>query len=136
MWIGGASSELKLYDLYGCLHHTVSITCVDMYFCIYNNQVVYSSIITQWKWHRYYGYGVHYRGLEAIYIALQALRIFGFIFYGDSIKEIHYLNKGQKLSTTCLQFIGKLNEWFEYKLCIFYIYIWDLIFFIINSIPT
>lgn len=27
LWVGGASTELKLFDLLGHLHHTVSISC-------------------------------------------------------------------------------------------------------------
>ncbi|XP_065944671.1 E3 ubiquitin-protein ligase TRIM71-like [Magallana gigas] len=42
VWMGGASKELKLFDLHGHLHHTVSITCQGMYLCMYNKQVVYS----------------------------------------------------------------------------------------------
>uniref|UniRef100_K1PZQ8 Tripartite motif-containing protein 45 n=1 Tax=Magallana gigas TaxID=29159 RepID=K1PZQ8_MAGGI len=42
VWMGGASRELKLFDLQGHLHHTVSITTKGMYLCMYNKQVVYS----------------------------------------------------------------------------------------------
>ncbi|XP_065944773.1 E3 ubiquitin-protein ligase TRIM71-like [Magallana gigas] len=42
VWMGGYSRELKLFDLQGHLHHTVSITDYGMYLCMYNKQVVYS----------------------------------------------------------------------------------------------
>ncbi|XP_052696874.1 uncharacterized protein LOC128175355 [Crassostrea angulata] len=42
VWMGGASNELKLFDLQGHLHHTVSITNIGMYLCMHNKQVVYS----------------------------------------------------------------------------------------------
>nr|XP_011442633.2 uncharacterized protein LOC105338975 [Crassostrea gigas] len=44
VWMGGASNELKLFDLQGHLHHTVSITTHGMYLCMYNKQVVYTGI--------------------------------------------------------------------------------------------
>nr|XP_034326260.1 uncharacterized protein LOC105344127 [Crassostrea gigas] len=44
VWMGGYSKELKLFDLQGHLHHTVSITNIGMYLCMYNEQVVYSGI--------------------------------------------------------------------------------------------
>uniref|UniRef100_K1RJS9 Tripartite motif-containing protein 45 n=1 Tax=Magallana gigas TaxID=29159 RepID=K1RJS9_MAGGI len=43
VWMGGKSTELKLFDLQGNLHHIVSITCVGMYLCMYNKQVVYTT---------------------------------------------------------------------------------------------
>nr|XP_022301797.1 uncharacterized protein LOC111109841 [Crassostrea virginica] len=42
VWVGGASTELKLFDLQGHLHRTVPITDNGMYICMYNKQVVYS----------------------------------------------------------------------------------------------
>ncbi|XP_022320064.2 uncharacterized protein LOC111122565 [Crassostrea virginica] len=42
VWMGGASKELKLFDLQGHLHRTVTITCRGIYICMYNKQVVYS----------------------------------------------------------------------------------------------
>ncbi|XP_065945333.1 protein wech-like [Magallana gigas] len=42
VWMGGESRELKLFDLQGHLHHTVSITYKGMYICMFNKQVVYS----------------------------------------------------------------------------------------------
>lgn len=37
--MGGYSTELKLFDLLGHLHHTVSISCIGMYLRMYNQQV-------------------------------------------------------------------------------------------------
>ncbi|XP_011442633.3 uncharacterized protein [Magallana gigas] len=42
VWVGGHSKELKLFDIQGHLHHTVSITALGGYLCMYNKQVVYS----------------------------------------------------------------------------------------------
>lgn len=42
-WMGGASSQLKLFDIQGHIHHTVSITDTGMYSRIYNKHVVKSS---------------------------------------------------------------------------------------------
>ncbi|XP_078323187.1 uncharacterized protein LOC111109841 [Crassostrea virginica] len=42
VWMGGASHELKLFDLQGHLHRTVPITTQGMYICMYNKQVVFS----------------------------------------------------------------------------------------------
>nr|XP_022323137.1 uncharacterized protein LOC111124511 [Crassostrea virginica] len=42
VWMGGNSYELKLFDLQGHLHHTVTITDYGVYICLYNKQVVYS----------------------------------------------------------------------------------------------
>ncbi|XP_065944627.1 E3 ubiquitin-protein ligase TRIM71 [Magallana gigas] len=42
VWMGGASNELKLFDLQGHLHHTISITDQGMYLCMYNKNLVYS----------------------------------------------------------------------------------------------
>eukprot|EP00105_Crassostrea_gigas_P001662 XP_011413917.1 PREDICTED: E3 ubiquitin-protein ligase TRIM36-like [Crassostrea gigas] len=43
VWMGGASKELKLFDLQGHLHHTVSITTHGMFLCMYNKHVVYTT---------------------------------------------------------------------------------------------
>ncbi|XP_022325290.2 uncharacterized protein LOC111125604 [Crassostrea virginica] len=42
VWMGGESSELKLFDLQGHLHRTVTITWYGMFICMYNKQVVYT----------------------------------------------------------------------------------------------
>ncbi|XP_052698680.1 uncharacterized protein LOC128176415 [Crassostrea angulata] len=42
VWMGGEGTELKLFDLQGNLHHTVSIITEGMYLCMYNKQVVYT----------------------------------------------------------------------------------------------
>nr|XP_022323129.1 protein wech-like [Crassostrea virginica] len=42
VWMGGESKELKLFDLQGHLHLTVTITALGMYICMYNKQVVYT----------------------------------------------------------------------------------------------
>uniref|UniRef100_K1PC72 Tripartite motif-containing protein 2 n=1 Tax=Magallana gigas TaxID=29159 RepID=K1PC72_MAGGI len=44
VWMGGYSRELKLFDLLGNLHHTVSITTQVIYLCMYNKLVVYSDV--------------------------------------------------------------------------------------------
>ncbi|XP_078322991.1 uncharacterized protein LOC144622241 [Crassostrea virginica] len=47
VWMGGESNELKLFDLQGHLHHTVTITAQGMYICMYNKQVVYSEVLNK-----------------------------------------------------------------------------------------
>ncbi|XP_022321337.2 uncharacterized protein LOC111123347 [Crassostrea virginica] len=42
VWMGGESCELKLFDLQGHLHRTITITTQGLYICMYNKQVVYS----------------------------------------------------------------------------------------------
>ncbi|XP_065941508.1 tripartite motif-containing protein 2-like [Magallana gigas] len=42
VWMGGHSKELKLFDLQGNLHRTVRITCLGLFLCVHNNNVVYS----------------------------------------------------------------------------------------------
>nr|XP_022321033.1 uncharacterized protein LOC111123167 [Crassostrea virginica] len=42
VWMGGYSTELKLFDVQGHLHRTLTITCCGTYICMYNKQVVYS----------------------------------------------------------------------------------------------
>ncbi|XP_078327225.1 uncharacterized protein LOC144617672 [Crassostrea virginica] len=42
VWMGGHSRDLKLFDLQGHLHRTVTITCTGIYICLYNKQVVFS----------------------------------------------------------------------------------------------
>ena len=42
VWVGGHSRELKLFDLQGHLHRTVTITCTGIYICLHNKQVVFS----------------------------------------------------------------------------------------------
>ncbi|XP_078327164.1 uncharacterized protein LOC144623058 [Crassostrea virginica] len=42
VWMGGASTELKLFDLQGHLHRTVTTTNTGMCMCMYNKQVLYS----------------------------------------------------------------------------------------------
>nr|XP_022327713.1 uncharacterized protein LOC111127023 [Crassostrea virginica] len=42
VWMGGQSRELKLFDLQGHLHRTVTITCTGFYICLHNKQVVFS----------------------------------------------------------------------------------------------
>ncbi|XP_011450922.3 E3 ubiquitin-protein ligase TRIM71 isoform X1 [Magallana gigas] len=44
VWMGGHSKELKLFNIQGNLHHTVSITDIGLYLCMYNKQVVYSDL--------------------------------------------------------------------------------------------
>lgn len=43
VWMGGHSTELKLFDLQGNLHRTVHITCIGLFLCVHNNHVVYSA---------------------------------------------------------------------------------------------
>ncbi|XP_078323261.1 uncharacterized protein LOC144622464 [Crassostrea virginica] len=47
VWMGGASSELKLFDLQGHLQRTVTITTQGMYICMFNKQVVYSDVLNK-----------------------------------------------------------------------------------------
>ncbi|XP_078327258.1 uncharacterized protein LOC111113339 [Crassostrea virginica] len=47
VWMGGESKELKLFDLQGHLHRTVTITAQGMYICMYNKQVVYTGTNTK-----------------------------------------------------------------------------------------
>ncbi|XP_078322983.1 uncharacterized protein LOC111126232 [Crassostrea virginica] len=42
VWVGGASTELKLFDLQGRLQRTVTITTHGMYICMYNKQLMYT----------------------------------------------------------------------------------------------
>nr|XP_022327550.1 uncharacterized protein LOC111126909 [Crassostrea virginica] len=42
VWMGGQSRELKLFDLQGHLHRTVTITCTGFYICLHKKQVVFS----------------------------------------------------------------------------------------------
>ncbi|XP_078322980.1 uncharacterized protein LOC144622230 [Crassostrea virginica] len=42
VWIGGASKELKLFDLEGHLHRTITTTNTGMYISMYSKHVVYS----------------------------------------------------------------------------------------------
>ncbi|XP_062595026.1 uncharacterized protein LOC134256394 [Saccostrea cucullata] len=42
MWAGGASIELKLFDLHGRLHDTVTIMCYGMYLTLHDGHVVYT----------------------------------------------------------------------------------------------
>lgn len=44
VWIGGNSRELKLFDLKGNVLHTVSITGLGAYFCMYNKHLVNSAV--------------------------------------------------------------------------------------------
>lgn len=44
VWIGGNSRELKLFDLKGNVLHTVSITGLGAYFCMYNKHIVYRAV--------------------------------------------------------------------------------------------
>ena len=45
VWMGGESRELKLFDLKGNLHRTVTITYTrGLFICTYNNQVVFSDL--------------------------------------------------------------------------------------------
>nr|XP_022328054.1 uncharacterized protein LOC111127252 isoform X1 [Crassostrea virginica]XP_022328055.1 uncharacterized protein LOC111127252 isoform X1 [Crassostrea virginica] len=41
VWMGGDSRELKLFDLQGHLHRTVTTTNNGMYICMYNKKVMY-----------------------------------------------------------------------------------------------
>ena len=42
VWMGGQSRDLKLFDLQGHLHRTVTITCTGIYISMHNKQVVFS----------------------------------------------------------------------------------------------
>ncbi|XP_061179974.1 uncharacterized protein LOC133188521 [Saccostrea echinata] len=44
VWAGGNSKELKLFDLQGGLHDTVTITCFGMYLTLHDGHVVYTDI--------------------------------------------------------------------------------------------
>ena len=44
LWMGGQSRELKLFDLQGHLHRTVTITCLGLYISMYRREVVYSDV--------------------------------------------------------------------------------------------
>ncbi|XP_061179971.1 uncharacterized protein LOC133188519 [Saccostrea echinata] len=41
VWAGGNSEELKLFDLQGRLHDTITITCTAMYLALHDGYVVY-----------------------------------------------------------------------------------------------
>ena len=47
VWVGGDSRELKLFDLQGHLHRTVTTTSLGMYICMYNGQMVYSDVLNK-----------------------------------------------------------------------------------------
>lgn len=42
LWIGGNNRELKLYDLQGHLHRTVTNTYNGYHICMYNEQLMFS----------------------------------------------------------------------------------------------
>ena len=42
VWVGGYGNELKLVDIQGNVHRTVTLTCYGVYICMYKKQVVFS----------------------------------------------------------------------------------------------
>ncbi|XP_062614222.1 uncharacterized protein LOC134275958 [Saccostrea cucullata] len=44
VWAGGASEELKLFDLHGRHHDTVTITTIGLYLTLYDGHVVYTDL--------------------------------------------------------------------------------------------
>ncbi|XP_052697510.1 uncharacterized protein LOC128175723 [Crassostrea angulata] len=121
VWMGGASRKLKLFDLQGHLHHTVSITYHGMYLCMYNKQVVYSdqsdkavrmisdtdTVVTMFKTGDWMPYGVTSAASGGLLVCLRKDDQCKVVRYSSTrtvLQEIQYDSQGQPLykDATCI----------------------------------
>nr|XP_034325615.1 uncharacterized protein LOC117689257 [Crassostrea gigas] len=114
VWMGGASRELKLFDLQGHLHHTVRITVKGLYLCMYNKQVVYSkplnksvrmisitdSVVTMFTTGDWKPYGVTIAASGDLLVCLRnddQSKVVRYISTGTVLQEIQYDSQCQPL---------------------------------------
>eukprot|EP00105_Crassostrea_gigas_P031329 XP_011454001.1 PREDICTED: uncharacterized protein LOC105346916 [Crassostrea gigas] len=114
VWMGGASRELKLFDLQGHLHHTVSITNTGMYLCMYNKRVVYidqsdntvrmisdtDNVVTMFTTGDWQPYGVTSAASGDILVGLRKDDQYKVVRYsstGTVLQDIQYDSQGQPL---------------------------------------
>ncbi|XP_052702240.1 uncharacterized protein LOC128178889 [Crassostrea angulata] len=112
VWMGGYSTELRLFNLQGHLHHTVSITCLGMFLCMYNKQVVYSGIkdvkmisdtdtvVTMFTTGDWDPYGVTSAASGDLLVCLSnddQYKVVRYSSTGTVLQEIRYDSQGQPL---------------------------------------
>ncbi|XP_065944139.1 E3 ubiquitin-protein ligase TRIM71 isoform X2 [Magallana gigas] len=114
VWMGGPSRELKLFDLQGHLHHTVSITVDGMFICVYNKQVVYSeplnkavrmisdtdTVVTMFTTGDWGPYGVTSAASGDLLVCLRKddqSKVVRYSSTGTVLQEIHYDSQCQPL---------------------------------------
>ncbi|XP_052697508.1 uncharacterized protein LOC128175721 [Crassostrea angulata] len=114
VWMGGESTELKLFDLQGHLHHTVSITNTGMYLCMYNKQVVYidqkdnavkmitdtDTVVTVFTTGDWKPYGVSSAASGDLLVCLRKddqSKVVRYSSTGTVLQEIQYDSQGQPL---------------------------------------
>uniref|UniRef100_K1QY23 Tripartite motif-containing protein 45 n=1 Tax=Magallana gigas TaxID=29159 RepID=K1QY23_MAGGI len=121
VWMGGVSRELKLFDLQGHLHHTVSITGQGRHLCMYNNQVVYSdvhdnamkmisdtdTVVTMFTTGDWWPYGVTSAASGDLLVCLRKV---------DQSKVVRYSSTGTVLQE--IQYDSQCQPLYELAICI------------------
>ena len=114
VWMGGASTELKLFDLQGHLHRTVTITDDGMYICMYNKQVVYSdqsnktvkkisdddTVVTMFTTGDWFPYGITGSASGDLFVCLfkdDQSKVVRYSSTGSVVQEIQFDLQGQPL---------------------------------------
>nr|XP_022326428.1 uncharacterized protein LOC111126232 [Crassostrea virginica]XP_022326429.1 uncharacterized protein LOC111126232 [Crassostrea virginica] len=114
VWMGGASKELKLFDLKGRLHRTVTITWYGYHICTYNKQVVYSdladnsvkkisdddTVVTMFTTGDWKPYGITGSAFGDLLVCLRKddqSKVVRYSSNGTVLQEIQYVSRGQPL---------------------------------------
>ncbi|XP_078322982.1 uncharacterized protein LOC144622232 [Crassostrea virginica] len=114
VWMGGHSRELKLFDFQGHLHRTVTITCLGMYICMYNKQIVYTdlsdnavkkisddnTVVTMFTTGDWKPYGITGSASGDLLVCLNTddqSKVVKYSSNGTVLQEIQYASQGQPL---------------------------------------
>ena len=128
VWMGGESKELKLFDLKGKLHRTVTITYPrGMYICMYNNQVVFSdlsdktvkkvsdedTVVTMFQTGDWRPYGITGSASSGLLVCLlkdDQSKVVRFSSTGTVLQEIQYDSQCQPLYRHAWYMAENVNE--------------------------
>ena len=124
--MGGESRELKLFDLQGHLHRTVTITCLGMYICMYNKQVVYidqsnkavkkisddDTVVTMFTTGDWEPYGITGSASGDLLVCLRKddqSKVVRYSSAGTVLQEIQYVSQSQPLYQDALYITENVN---------------------------
>lgn len=127
VWMGGNDRKLKLFDMQGNIHKSVSISWKGMYICVHNKQVVYSDkpdkavkmisvtgdVITLFKTGDWYPRGVTSTSANDILVCLSKDDQFKVVRYSSNgivLQEIQYDLQRQPLYTDATYVTENIND--------------------------
>ena len=124
VWMGGESRELKLFDLQGHLHHTVTITCRGIYICMYNKQLVFTdtkvvkkisdddTVVTMFTTGDWKSYGVTGSASGDLLVCLRKddqSKVVRYSSIGTVLQEIQYDSQCQPLYQSAWYIVENVN---------------------------